>query len=201
LVGKLADGKCWMLDNLKLGGTSTMSLTASDTNIVSNYTLPASGIRGFSSTTGGYYTAAINTASKNNTTTSYGEGSGKIGVYYNFCAASAETACAEKNSNDALYDVCPKGWRMPTGGSGGECETLYTVYDGDVSSFLSTLSIALAGYFLNYSAYYQGSEGNIWSSTHYGEGNAYCLFTEPSDVDSTYSLGRFFGYSMRCVAK
>jgi hypothetical protein len=41
LVGKLADGNCWMLNNLKLGSlTEDMSLTPADTNITANWTLP-----------------------------------------------------------------------------------------------------------------------------------------------------------------
>ena len=41
-IGKLADGNIWMLTNLKLGSiTSPMNLTPADTNITSNWTLPA----------------------------------------------------------------------------------------------------------------------------------------------------------------
>ncbi|MDQ5969720.1 MAG: hypothetical protein QG593_237, partial [Patescibacteria group bacterium] len=40
-VAKLADGNCWMLDDLKLGSTTgTLELTPQDTNIASNFTLP-----------------------------------------------------------------------------------------------------------------------------------------------------------------
>jgi|GEM_PF-5558185 len=41
-VRKMEDGNCWMIDNLRLGSTTgTMSLTSTDTNIVTGtYTLP-----------------------------------------------------------------------------------------------------------------------------------------------------------------
>jgi hypothetical protein len=43
-IAKLADNKCWMLDNLKLGSTTgTTTLTPSDSNITSNFTLPQVG--------------------------------------------------------------------------------------------------------------------------------------------------------------
>ncbi len=40
-IAKLADGKCWMLTNLKLGSTSgTITLTPADSDVASNFTLP-----------------------------------------------------------------------------------------------------------------------------------------------------------------
>jgi prepilin-type N-terminal cleavage/methylation domain-containing protein len=40
-IAKLADDKCWMLDNLKLGSTTgSITLTSADSNISSNFTLP-----------------------------------------------------------------------------------------------------------------------------------------------------------------
>src|SRR5690606_36207878 len=46
-VAKLADDNCWMLDNLKLGSTtSAISLTPSNSNVASNFTLPQVAIPG-----------------------------------------------------------------------------------------------------------------------------------------------------------
>lgn len=40
-IAKLADNKCWMLDNLKLGSTTgTTTLTSADSNVSSNFILP-----------------------------------------------------------------------------------------------------------------------------------------------------------------
>src|SRR5690606_888026 len=40
-VAKLADGNCWMLNNLKLGSTTgSITLTPSDSNVATNFTLP-----------------------------------------------------------------------------------------------------------------------------------------------------------------
>ncbi len=201
LVGKLADGKCWLLDNLRLGSTSTITLTPANTNIASNYTLPASTTTGFTNTSTGYTTAAINTASKDKTTTSYGSGSGKIGTYYNYCAASAGTICSSSNSSNASYDICPKGWRMPTGGSSGEYNTLYTAYGSDASSFRSALSTPLSGRFVDGSAFYQGSSGYFWSSTRSSSTGMYLLYVSSSSVYPSYGSYRYYGYSMRCVSQ
>ena len=52
----------------------------------------------------------------------YGLGSGKIGAYYNYCAASAGSYCYDSISTDPnsgylrdiSSDICPKNWKMPT---------------------------------------------------------------------------------------
>ena len=45
-VSKLADGKCWMTQNLRI---INKTLTPTDSDVTSNYTIPASSINGFSS--------------------------------------------------------------------------------------------------------------------------------------------------------
>ena len=55
----------------------------------------------------------------------------RYGVYYNFCAASAGSYCYGDGltqgdpSGNATEDICPKGWRLLTGDTGGELDTLY----------------------------------------------------------------------------
>ena len=133
-VAKLKDGNVWMLDNLRLGGSSTIALTPNDTNIQNNYTLPVS-----TTDFGTFVSPRIDASLKNNTNvTSYGQGSGKVGVYYNECAASAGTYCYADGAGvdivntifDAPNDVCPAGWRRPTGGAvnNGEFKVLYEAY-------------------------------------------------------------------------
>ena len=85
----------------------------------------------------------------------YGLGSGKIGVYYNYCAASAGSYCygsgtsttgspssdpnttTSPTARDITSDICPVGWRMATSGSydattgGGDYQNLYNKYSGN----------------------------------------------------------------------
>ena len=43
-IQRLADGKCWMLENLRLGSVdNTYTLTSSDSNVSSDFVLPKSG--------------------------------------------------------------------------------------------------------------------------------------------------------------
>ncbi|MBQ3441492.1 hypothetical protein IJG27_04290, partial [Candidatus Saccharibacteria bacterium] len=204
-VAKLADSKWWMLDNLRLGSTSTIALTPANTNIASNFTLPASISSGFNSFT----VAQINTASKDQTITSYGSGSGKIGVYYNYCAASAGTYCFATNSGvdvpdtiiDSPYDICPKGWRMPTNETSGEYQALYTAYSPNLTNFRNALSTPLSGRFDDSSTSHQGSGGFFWSSTYYNGNSMRHLYVTSSDVYTGYGNYRSNGNSVRCILK
>ena len=215
-IQRLADGKCWMLENLRLGSTSTISLTTSNTNSNGNYTLPASGTKCFYTTTNcdssgdsthtGYTVAAINTASKTTTKTGYGPGRNYVGVYYNYCAASAGTICTASNSNNASYDICPAGWKMPTTTSSnnyaGSYYYLYnTGYKANQDAFRYALSTPLSGHFSNGSAGYVGAYGNFWSATRINDTTVYSLFVSSSYVGPAADDSRDVGNSIRCLLK
>ena len=232
-VAKLADNKCWMLDNLRLDpsdSTTLNNITASNTNA------DATSIDKFKNgggTTGDQYpTAKINNAAwtsssqnyysipmtintyKNTTTTSYGAGSGKIGVYYNYCAASAGSYCYGNGithgappSGDATQDLCPAGWRMPTGNTSGEYQALFTAYNNnqiatDSGSFQQGLSIPLSGWFVDGSVNYQGGLGFWWSSTQYDTVNVmYSIVVDDSHVFPAHYDILYYGLSLRCIAQ
>jgi len=201
VIQKLDDGKCWMMENLRLGSTGTMTLTPANTNITSNYTLPASGTANFDSTNG-YTNAAINIASRDVTDAN----GSKYGTYYNYCAASAGTYCYASGSGtgNATSDICPKGWRLPTGGASGEFGQLMVAYNissnaAGSTTLQQTLKFPLAGYFYNGSANAQASSGPYWSST-YSSGTAmYYLGSNASTVNPQLSNDRYGGFLVRCV--
>ena len=201
-IGKLADGKYWMLDNLRLDpATLKTTLTTSNTNMSSSvaFILPASSTADFTDDTTNYENPHINTESKNSTQ-SYGNGSNKIGVYYNYCAASAGTYCMSSGSGsgNASHDICPAGWRMPTGGSSGEYKSLYNQYN-NYTNFKNAFHASLSGYFINGSAGGQGSRGLFWSSTYNSGYNMYFLFLNTSTVNPENNSSRYSGHSVRCV--
>ena len=221
-VAELCDGKVWMLDNLRLdltNSTTLNSLTTSNTNIINEATLTSlkSGNRsageqyasaGFitwdsNSTASVYNQAKANAASKDVTVTSYGSGSGKVGVYYNYCAASAGSYCYDYNvapeGTNATQDICPAGWRMPTNGSSGEHQALYTAYNSNATNFRNALSTPLSGYFYNGSVRDQGSYGYFWSSTRSSGSNMYYLDVYSSGVRPQVSSSRSYGRSVRCL--
>ena len=247
LVGKLADNKCWLLDNLRLDLVAHKDdLNSTNTNATNEQLAYLKGtstgtssdqwaMSGVSYWTSSYsYSApqiAIKNASDENwnpdtvASVTYGEGSGKIGVYYNYCAASAGTYCwgngtsstgspSSDPKTDTGYDIdgdiCPAGWRMPTGGAiatgtiaKGEYQNLYNQYssatEGQAAAFQCALSTPLSGLFYNGSAYYQGSGGYFWSSTWYNSYSMYGLSVNSSNVYPQNYGNRNGGNSVRCT--
>jgi uncharacterized protein (TIGR02145 family) len=226
-VQRLADGNCWLLDNLALDltdSTTMAALTPSNTNADANsltslrygnnrtaettqYADGAFVAEWDSEHTTTYYNrASVNADSKDATVTSYGAGSGKVGVYYNYCAVSAGSYCydeyaAPEDTNDATQDLCPAGWRMPTGGDSGEYQALYTAYNSDATNYRNALSTPLSGDFYSGSARYQGTDGDFWSSTRYGNNNMYYLGVNSSRVYPQFYGGRTYGFPVRCLLK
>ena len=183
-VAKLADGKCWMTQNLKL---INKTISSSDSNLPSGstWTIPASSTSGFSS----YDT---NNAYLDST----------YGGYYTFYTATAGWGTQSVASGNAPKDICPKGWRLPTGDSSGEFKALYNKY---ASSALmrGTPGFVLSGYVHNSSVNDRGSGGSYWSSTAGGSNGAYHLYLDSSTVNPARDYLNFKGrgYSVRCVAK
>ena len=203
-IGKLADGKYWMLDNLRLGGTSAIDLTSSNTNMTaSSWTLPAGVTSGMTA----YDSAMINVASKDTTQPLAMEqsGTGKVGVYYNYCAATVGTYCYAEGSGtgdaNPNNDICPKNWRMPTGGDSGEYQALYTAYSSSAANFAAALKTPLSGNFDSSSADDQGSNGRFWSSTRLDGDYMRILLVGTSYVDPQDRNYRSSGLSVRCLFK
>ena len=147
-----------------------------------------------------------------NGTTSIAQG--KIGVYYNYCAASAGSYCwgngtsytgspsSDPNTSslrDITSDICPYGWRLPTGSSSGEYQALYTAYSSNATNFQTALVTPLSGYFNSGKASFQGRSGYFWSSTWTSTNNMYYLYVNSSSVYPSSSNSRDDGYSVRCL--
>ena len=194
-IRRLADGKCWMTQNLRLVGSRT--LMSSDSNVSSSFTLPAA-----STSWSNTYTAAK----------VYDTGNTSYGVYYNYYAASAGTISGSSNTTEASYSVCPKGWRFPTHAEQSSLLSAYSL-TSDAASSTKARSAPIS---LVYSGYYdwywkvkdQGSSGHWWSSTYnagfdsaVGRHDIYLK----SDSVSTNTTGGFSrrdsGNSIRCVAQ
>ncbi len=232
MAGRLKDGKCWMLDNLALdptNSTTASNMNASNTNAtqeaITNLLNGGSTATGWSNTAianvttnfindDSYIQPRINNVSKDTLVTSYGpastSGQAKVGIYYNYCAASASTYCyateqavdAPDTIIDAPEDICPANWRMPTGGDTGEYSTLAQKYTNTVTetnSLKYNLSTPLSGSYYGSSAYSQGSYGYWWSSTYSYSGKMYHLYVTPTNVSPGVYHDRSYGLSMRCL--
>ena len=125
-IARLEDGKCWMLQNLKLGKTTdSLTLTADDSNVNSTgYVLDGKSADGIMTTE----TVIVDGASViNQNNNSQYACLDDYGCFYNWYTATASSGTTW-TTGDANYDICPKGWVLPTGGDNGEFATLAISY-------------------------------------------------------------------------
>ena len=182
-VSKLADGKCWMTQNLRI---IDKTITPADSNVTANYTIPASSINGFNAyNTNNAYLDSIH------------------GGYYTWTTATAGTGTTalSTNGHNTTVSICPKGWRLPTSGTSGEFQALYNNYSSSSSIMSAPAKFSLSGATYN-NSYFEG-EGSYWSSTVSSMYKAYYLGLTTSDVnpsrdDHGYMLN---GFSVRCIAR
>ena len=213
-VSKLADGKCWMIDNMRLDLTTTSLATLQgNTNASTTLTYLKNG--GGSSPNAqaavsktnwanDYVKPYINVDSKDKVLyrdDTYGVGSGKVGVYYNYCAASAGSYCysGTTGSGNASADICPTGWRMPTGGASGEYKALADAYSSNATNFKTALSTLLSGVLNVGIAYSQSMYGYFWSSSYQSYSDMHNLRVLPRYIFPQNNGGRVYGLSVRCV--
>lgn len=153
-VSKLADGKCWMTQNLRLAGGS--KLTPEDSNVNVEFMLPSS-TDVFPPSTDpaiGYM--------KNSTDNVYG-------AYYSYNAATAGSAL-DISMGNAPYDICAKEWRLP---NSMDYSALFSKYPGNSNPgafetnsgrngfWLGAASAAAGGAFFYASGFINGSGINV----------------------------------------
>ena len=204
-IAKLADNKCWMLDNLKLGSTSgTTTLTSADSNVSSNFTLPQVQTGGSAS----YDTPTVSGPVPGDT----GSGATNYGYLYNWSAATAGETRTSITTGNAAHSICARGWRLPTGGTGGDFAQLDQAFGGaGTSSTSGEPNIAqwqhtgpFKGVFAGYwsmSLYEQGSSGVLWSSAAdpVWSTNAFYVYLDASEVYLGDINGRANGLGVRCL--
>jgi uncharacterized protein (TIGR02145 family) len=149
LVGKLVDGNCWMLNNLRLGLDNqavTLSNTDSDLSTINSFTLP---LLTQSHSSGSFDDPRIYgplTADVTDDGDDYASGdpaSDHFGGYlYNWSAVTAGETTSSIVTGSALNSICPKKWRLPNGG-----------LVGDVHNDFDQLTAKMAGYSDNQGQY------------------------------------------------
>lgn len=173
-VGKLADGNCWMLENLRLDISDPAvqaNLTSTTTNAPNDVLAylkdgggsapyPASGVVAKTADNNAWehsynlpYIAVSGTDgdgwTKNTIRPAVGASpAGKNGIYYNFCAASAGSYCYPNNaSGTTMYDICPAGWHIPRGDGSTTSEliALRNAYGDNSASTLEALRFVVNG--------------------------------------------------------
>ena len=144
--------------------------------------------------------------------------SGRIGMYYNYCAISAGSYCYGNGTSDTgsptsdpdpnslqdiKEDICPKGWRLPTGGGNGEYLSLYNQYasasPNQETAFQSAFHIILSGSFISGHSSSQGGVNKLPTSTWASDSNVVLLWSDNRYDSMNYAENRSNGHSVRCI--
>ena len=190
-----------MVQNLRL---SNYNLTSTDSNVASDFDITTSQLDQKNSST---WCIKINTTCYNKKSV-YARNDNN-GSLYNWYTATAGT-------NSSTYDICPKNWRLPTGGPNGESAALdkawggtgtnranantYDTFTGDYANG-DNGNFTLAGHLIE-SLDDVDTQGYWWSSTTSDSGRTYYLnlYSNTSFVDPRNSNYWYAGASVRCVA-
>ena len=247
-VTKLADNNCWMTQNLDYDIPSTLKASdtdvTSDTTISVTKYNNSTGVgswdndntqtkqydpgimyktnpTGTGNCSGSGITSLINSACATaGWSTSGSDKHYTIGNYYSWNAATAGTgnSAGSTQGTKAAGSICPKGWHLPTAGTGsyntkGSFAYLLRQYGfatsdtgGNVGTTPNSMVDApmywLRGGLVN-SAYLggAGSYGYYWSSNVYSDTDAYYLyFNTGTNLYPSYNRDRYFGFPVRCVS-
>ncbi len=184
------DGHCWMTQNLAL---IDAELTSENSNLPEGetFTIPASATNNFSS---------------NNNNAAYLHENATYGGFYSWYTATAGWGTADVTSGSSPKDICPKGWRLPTGGDDGEYRTLMReyypgAYFQDPTPFFNEFKFVLSGEVDYGYVEAQGSRGFYWTSTASSRNNANFFYIANNMVNPSIAFDKFVGYTVRCINK
>ena len=214
-VAKLADGNCWMTENLRLDNNAAIN-SANTHSPISSFTALSSSSSSWctQNTDACYNQSLLNT---NNIASTVSEMTGKganiysYSNYYNWYSATAGNGTRSVSSGTVSGDICPAGWHLPYGGdqtsekggnTSGGFYYLNNRIGGDSNAWRSfPNNFVYSGYWYSSTAYDRGSFGYYWSSTAYGTSYAYSLYFGSSNVGpGTGDSSKNYGHSVRCVA-
>ena len=227
-VAKYADGHCWMRQNLSLSLSNNADVVAYNfaTDTTFNYrpantTQTSTGTKWNQDASDGArsyggnkdkYIGGTDISTAASVTTS-GQPYEKIGTYYNWAAATAQTGVQTVAATDeVITSICPKGWRLPSNDSNYSFSVLMGSYglptiNQDGSSYPGILQNPLN---FNRSGYYSyaggavhsdlGSVGYFWSSTGFSSTSAHLFNFYSTGFHPQIYSSKGQGFSVRCVA-
>ena len=198
---------CWMTQNLRITKSTgqadwTISSTDSNFNNVSTWNIHSADLKGSS---GSYTQTQSHIADSDDISASSSASGGpytanQLGVWYNFCAVSANNSNGCNDSGDytpgtgtVTGDICPAGWHLPTR------STAPGAFSGITSSG-SDFSPIYGGYYRNGSITFATDYGFWWSSTADGASNQYLFYSWRNYLyPGDYGEGKCYGRYVRCV--
>ena len=190
VIRKLADGNCWMAENLKLTLTNNQAIRVGTfSGGETSWTPTGDGA-------GNDYNEAINA----NTKADVNGGN----WYYPWYAATAGQG-TQTESPTISQSICPKGWKLPNGGANAapSFQSIVDTYSATTPDKIKAapLSYTAVGFYTSGSPF-DTSYGYYWSASPYTSDSrsAYSLYFHTSSVSPQGSGYKARGYSVRCVA-
>ena len=127
-------------------------------------------------------------------------GNTNYGAYYSWFATTAGTGTISIISGSAPSSICPKGWRMPTAGHTVELRNYYSASAFGNNWTLFPLSFALSGYRRG-STTYPAEDGKYWLNSAIDANGAAYMSLDTSTITTSGGSNRYFGFTVRCLAK
>lgn len=219
-VAKLADGKCWMVENLRLDAAGKTLDSTNTNNPNSDFTTAVANLGestfvpcSSNSCTNQYsaYTGNINGENSSPTDRDVSRWY-SYGAQYNWYTAVAGTG----STNAATYtitsgDICPAGWKLPQGQTSSEGEPSYV----GLATALGAVSLneqssmkwrafpynmILPGYYYSSIRNARGATGIYWTNTTANFAlSGYAFHLGTNGVAPQYVIDKYQHLSVRCV--
>lgn len=225
LVSKLADGNCWMSQNLKLDLVANEPIIASNNDGTTKTVTPDKTTQTTTFISWSQTEDEWNSYSPSSDAAYFPGGSQegsaptgpgdeydweKNGNYYNWYAATAGTGTMSMVQGEAQSSICPSGWRLPT--NFGErsffnlAEATYGLEQYEESSYSKSIAAPLnfikSGMYHSTVGFFMVYNGMYWSSNSYSNELAYIFYISPASyyIHSWDDNSKYFGFAIRCVA-
>ena len=218
-VAKLADGKCWTIENLRLSNKDNnmndiiLSSTNTHNPVITTFSSPTDPTVNTwcvsdSSACYDQTLFSINNTVKfvDNIPSSYNISSNiySYGNYYNWYSATAGHGTYNKSSGNTTGDICPAGWHLPIGDTLGEFNSLNTALSGNNTDSIASNNIRSFPNNFVYSGTGSGGgsvAGYYWSTSAYGTNYGRLLsFGDSGVAPGTDTIRKRVGHVVRCIA-
>ena len=191
-IRKMPDGHWWMVEDLKFGTCVSASTydKYEQVSVINQIGTDYYGVCRISPVTNAGYLYNWQAAMNH-----------KNAVYN---TSSNPSGNVNGNSPYQWQGICPPGWHLPSGGSTGEFQLLYSALCSQKNNIYPGKGVfegMLGGFAGESSIYETNSTGRYWSSTYYNATMAYGLFFNSTSASMQYmpGSGTRVGLQIRCV--
>ena len=217
-VAKLADGKCWTIENLRLdpGNVTITALnTHNPTATFITETASATSLNTLCNDNGldtCYNQIQYNSNSlKRSLTPSYNTDSPAVtwfsyGVYYNWYTATAGNGTYSTANNTTVSgDICPINWHLPSGNNNGEFNALNTAVNSgatnrDTGLRAFPVNFVWSGDYNNAKRNSSYSNGRLWTATAKNSSETYRAGYASNNATLKNNVYyKWDGFAVRCV--